>query len=566
MSVRFVQRSFDPAAARRLEAAGMPPALARALSARGVASGDELVLATRGLLPPGLLLNAVPAATLVADAIDAGQRLLIVADYDCDGATACAVGVRGLRALGAKVDYLVPNRFEYGYGLTPEIVDLAAQRKPDLLITVDNGIASVDGVARARELGIDVLITDHHLPGAQLPAARLIVNPNQVGCDFPSKHLAGVGVMFYLLTTVRAELRERGRFDQATQPRLDRLLDLVALGTVADVVVLDRNNRILVAAGLERIRRGQMQPGLAALLSIGGRSAATIQAADLGFVVGPRINAAGRLSDMTLGIECLVTDDAARAYEIAQRLDALNRERRALEDEMQIDALDDLASLGPAAVETCRTVTLFNEGWHQGVVGLIASRIKERVHRPTIAFARSDERWLRGSGRSIDGVHLRDTLDRVTKLAPDMIERFGGHAMAAGLTLRADRLDAFRIAFEEAARASTDPALFTRVIATDGELDRRDLVPSLVAAIGAHVWGQGFAAPLFDNEVQVLDQRLLKDQHLKLSVEVGGMRLPAIWFRRTETLPSRVRLAYRPTIDEFQGQARLTLRIEYASS
>jgi single-stranded-DNA-specific exonuclease len=411
-----------------------------------------------------------------------------------------------------------------------------------------------------------VLITDHHLPGAQLPAARLIVNPNQVGCDFPSKHLAGVGVMFYLLTTVRAELRERGRFDQATQPRLDRLLDLVALGTVADVVVLDRNNRILVAAGLERIRRGQMQPGLAALLSIGGRSAATIQAADLGFVVGPRINAAGRLSDMTLGIECLVTDDAARAYEIAQRLDALNRERRALEDEMQIDALDDLASLGPAAVETCRTVTLFNEGWHQGVVGLIASRIKERVHRPTIAFARSDERSLRGSGRSIDGVHLRDTLDRVTKLAPDMIERFGGHAMAAGLTLRADRLDAFRIAFEEAARASTDPALFTRVIATDGELDRRDLVPSLVAAIGAHVWGQGFAAPLFDNEVQVLDQRLLKDQHLKLSVEVGGMRLPAIWFRRTETLPSRVRLAYRPTIDEFQGQARLTLRIEYASS
>jgi single-stranded-DNA-specific exonuclease len=372
--------------------------------------------------------------------------------------------------------------------------------------------------------------------------------------------------MFYLLTTVRAELRARGRFDQATQPRLDRLLDLVALGTVADVVVLDRNNRILVAAGLERIRRGQMQPGLAALLAIGGRSAATIQAADLGFVVGPRINAAGRLSDMTLGIECLVTDDAARACEIAQRLDALNRERRALEDEMQIDALDDLANLGPAAVETCRTVTLFNESWHQGVVGLIASRIKERVHRPTIAFARSDERSLRGSGRSIDGVHLRDTLDRVTKAAPDMIERFGGHAMAAGLTLRADRLDAFRVAFEDAARASTDPALFTRVIATDGELDRRDLVPSLVAAIGAHVWGQGFAAPLFDNEVQVLDQRLLKDQHLKLSVDVAGMRLPAIWFRRTETLPARVRLAYRPTIDEFQGQARLTLRIEYASS
>ena len=565
MNARFVERSYDPAAARRLQSEGMPRALARVLAARGVASPQDLVLATGSLAPPGLLLHAPAAASMLADAIEADKRLLIVADYDCDGATACAVGLRGLRALGARVDFLVPNRFEYGYGLTPEIVDLAAERSPDLLITVDNGIASVEGVARATALGIDVLITDHHLPGERLPDAAFIVNPNQPGCGFPSKHLAGVGVMFYLLTALRAEFRARGRFDAATQPRLDGLLDLVALGTVADVVPLDRNNRILVAAGLERIRAGRLQPGLAALLQIGGRMPAQVQAADLGFVVGPRINAAGRLSDMTLGIECLATDDAARAAEIAGQLDALNRERRTLERDMQLDAVAEVDGLGVEALAARRTVTLFHEGWHQGVVGLVASRVKDRVHRPTIAFARADPGVLRGSGRSIEGVHLRDTLDRVTKIAPGLIDRFGGHAMAAGLTLAEDKLPAFRAAFEEAARAACDPALFTQTVATDGELAAGDLNAALVAAIRSHVWGQGFAPPLFENEFRVVEQRLVKEQHLKLTLELDRVRLPAIWFRHVDALPPRVRLAYRPDIDEYQGQRRLSLRVEYAS-
>jgi single-stranded-DNA-specific exonuclease len=387
---RLLQRPFDTAAAQRLVAAGLATPLARALAARGVASISELTLLTRDMLAPSRLTQVQAAACLLADAISAGKRLLIVADYDCDGATACAVGLRGLRMMGASVDYLVPNRFEYGYGLTPEIVDLAARRSggaPDLIITVDNGIASVEGVARANALGMQVLVTDHHLPGAQLPAAAVIVNPNQPGCGFPSKHLAGVGVMFYVLTALRAELRARGRFTEATQPRLDGLLDLVALGTVADVVRLDRNNRILVAAGLERMRSGRLQPGLAALFQVAGRDARTAQAGDLGFAVGPRINAAGRLTDMTVGIECLTTDDFDRALDLARQLDQLNRERRAIEADMQFDAMTELDA---ATVETQRTITLFNESWHQGVVGLVASRVKEKFHRPTIAFARAD--------------------------------------------------------------------------------------------------------------------------------------------------------------------------------
>jgi len=565
MTAQLVRRLFDADAARRLAAEGIAPPLARVLAARGITSVRDLELSARDLIPPLKLSHVSDAARLLADRIETGARLLIVADYDCDGATACAVGLRGLRMMGARVDYLVPNRFDYGYGLTPEIVELAAASKagrPDLLITVDNGIASVAGVARARELGIEVLITDHHLPGERLPDAAVIVNPNQRGCGFPSKNLAGVGVMFYVLLALRAELRARGRFSEATQPRLNALLDLVAVGTVADVVPLDRNNRILVAAGLERIRNGLAQPGIAALFQVAGRSARIARATDLGFSVGPRINAAGRLTDMTVGIECLLADDPIRALELARQLDELNRERRAIEADMQVDAL---AELGEVDLSGRRTITLYNEGWHQGVVGLVASRVKERHHRPTIAFARADEHSLRGSGRSIEGVHLRDVLDLVTKAAPAMIDRFGGHAMAAGLTLPVEHYEGFGEAFEAATRASTDAELFARRIATDGPLDATDIGLALTEAIDRQIWGQGFAPPLFDNEFAVVEQRLVKEVHLKLTLELDGRRFNGIWFRRTQPLPTRVRLAYRPAEDEYRGSRSVGLHIEHAS-
>jgi single-stranded-DNA-specific exonuclease len=558
-------RDFDPATARRLAAEGVPTALARALAGRGITSVAETRLLLDGLAPPNALSHVQDAAALLADAIDADSRLLIVADYDCDGATACAVGVRGLRAMGARVDYLVPNRFEYGYGLTPEIVDLAAHGSsgpPNLLITVDNGIASVEGVARANELGISVLITDHHLPGAVLPAAACIVNPNQAGCGFPSKHLAGVGVMFYVLLALRAELRTRRRFDGATQPRLDHLLDLVALGTVADVVKLDRNNRILITQGLRRIRHGQLRAGIAALFQIAGKDARVASARDLGFAIGPRINAAGRLTDMTIGIECLITDSFERAIELARQLDQLNRDRREIESDMQLDAL---AVLDDADVASRNTICLYNEDWHQGVIGLVASRIKEKYHRPTIAFARAGDGELRGSGRSIEGVHLRDTLDLVTKRAPLLVRRFGGHAMAAGLTMPASSYDAFVSAFEDATRESCDRTLFERTITTDGALAANEVVLSLIEAIDSHVWGQGFPAPLFDNEFVVIEQRLVKDRHLKLVLDLDGRLFDAVWFSRTEQVPRTVRLAYRPVVDDYMGERRLQLVIEHAA-
>jgi single-stranded-DNA-specific exonuclease len=559
---RLLVRDADPRAAQQLVTDGVLPALARVLAGRGVQRRDELQLLIDGLVPPASLSHVDDAATLLADAIEAEARLLIVADYDCDGATACAVGIRGLHALGAEVDYLVPNRFEYGYGLTPEIVDLAAQREPDLIITVDNGIASVEGVARANELGIAVLVTDHHLPGPVLPDAACIVNPNQPGCGFPSKNLAGVGVMFYVLLALRAELRARGRFTAATQPKLDTLLDLVALGTVADVVRLDRNNRILVAQGLQRIRNGRLHPGMAALFQVAGKDARTARAMDLGFAIGPRINAAGRLTDMTVGIECLTTESFERALELARQLDQLNRERRDIESDMQVDAL---AALDSDRVEAASTICLFNEDWHQGVVGLVASRVKEKFHRPTIAFARANETELRGSGRSIEGVHLRDTLDLVTKQAPDMVRRFGGHAMAAGLTLQSDRYEGFVQAFEDATRGSCDRALFARTVQTDGPLKADEIGLPLINALEEHVWGQGFPPPLFANVFTVLEQRLLKDKHLKLSLDLDGRRFNAIWFRRTELLPKEVRLAYRPVADDYNGMRRVQLIIEHAA-
>jgi len=564
MSAVFRARDFDAAAARRLAQEGVPAPLARALAARGILQAADLRLAPRQMHPPESMAQLALAGRLLADAIERQRRLLIVADYDCDGATACAVGIRGLRAMGARVDYLVPNRFEYGYGLTPELVDLAARQGPDMIITVDNGIASIEGVARARALGIDVLITDHHLPAERLPDAAAIVNPNQRGCEFPSKNLAGVGVMFYVLLQLRSELRSRGRFDESNQPRLDGLLDLVALGTVADLVPLDRNNRILVQGGLERIRRGAAQPGIAALLQVAGREARTVRASDLGFALGPRINAAGRLADMTQGIECLLSDNEDHARHLARTLDDLNHERRQIEAGMQADAEVDLvaAELDGAALAQQRTITMFREGWHQGVIGLIAGRIKERHHRPTIVFARADAQWLRGSGRSIEGVHLRDTLDLVTKAAPGLIARFGGHAMAAGLTIAHENLAEFTVAFEAAARGSTDAALYTRVLATDGSLAPGEITSALVQSTEEIVWGQGFPQPVFANEFDVLEQRIVKGSHLKLTVALNGQRWPAIWFRRAQAVPDRALLAYRPTIDSYRGERHLALMVE----
>ncbi|MCC7187020.1 MAG: single-stranded-DNA-specific exonuclease RecJ, partial [Acidobacteria bacterium] len=461
----FAVRHAEPARIAALQDAGAPPLLAQLYAARGIASAAQLNTELRGLIPYGELTNAGRMAALAADAIAAGEKLLIVADYDSDGATACAVGYRALRALGANVDYLVPNRFEYGYGLTPEIVALARQKNPDVLITVDNGIASTEGVDAARALGMRVWITDHHLPGDELPRAQCIVNPNQPGCTFPSKNLAGVGVMFYLILALRAELRRRGAFAQRPEPNLASLLDLVALGTVADVVRLDENNRRLVAQGLARIRAGKTWPGVAALLRVAGRDARRASTYDLGFVVGPRLNAAGRLADMSRGIECLISDDPAAAARMAQELDGLNRQRRAIESDMHDDALGKLDGID---AHDNYSLCLFDAEWHQGVIGILASRLKERLHRPVIAFARGAGGEIKGSGRSIAALHLRDALDLVSKRAPGLLLRFGGHAAAAGLTLRETDFPRFCTLFEDAVRSALTPADLDRVITTDG--------------------------------------------------------------------------------------------------
>jgi single-stranded-DNA-specific exonuclease len=475
--------------------------------------------------------------------------------------------VRGLRLFGARIDYLVPNRFEYGYGLTPEIVELAARAphgKPDLLITVDNGIASVEGVEAANALGIDVLVTDHHLPGDTLPAARAIVNPNQPGCAFPSKCIAGVGVMFYVLLALRAELRRRNAFgESAPEPRLDGLLDLVALGTVADVVKLDTNNRILVAQGLKRIRAGRMQPGIAALFRAAGRDARTASGFDMGFALGPRLNAAGRLSDMSLGIECLTTDDVGRAWELAQQLDAINRERREIEAGMQQQALEELQSIDAG---NRATLTLFNAGWHQGVIGIVAGRLKERYHRPSFTFAPADEAGLvsKGSGRSIPGFHLRDALDLVAKREPGLIVKFGGHAMAAGMTIATADIPRFTDAFEAVGREWLTEDALARVVETDGELEDPYFTPQFVELIDAAVWGQGFPAPVFSGEFEVASQALVKDKHLKLQLMRGRQRFNAIWFNHVDPLPARTTVAYRLVADSWNGVARVQMIVEHA--
>jgi len=545
-----------------LRQSGVHPVLARLYAARGVADLRELSSELAGMMAPAGLLHIDAAAVFLADAIDAQKKLVIVADYDCDGATACAVALRGLRMMGAKVDFIVPNRFEYGYGLTPEIVELTVREKsPDVIVTVDNGIASIDGVAEANRRGIEVVVTDHHLPADRLPAARVIVNPNQPECGFPSKNLAGVGVMFYVLLALRAELRRRGVFDAERQPKLDALLDLVALGTVADVVKLDANNRILVAQGIKRIRAGRMQPGVAALFRAAGREARRASPFDLGFAVGPRLNAAGRLADMSLGIECLTTDDEGRAWAIAQELDAINRDRRTIEADMQDTALAMLESVDP---QDKATISVFDHSWHQGVIGILASRIKDKYYRPTITFAPAGEGLIKGSGRSIAGFHLRDALDLVSKQAPGLLEKFGGHAMAAGLTIRAEAFDAFSEAFEKVGRASLAQSELERVIETDGPLEDAYFTPQFIELLDTQVWGQGFPPPVFCDDFRVLSQRVLKDKHLKLLLEKGGQRFDAIWFGHADALPEQARIAFRLDLNEYNGMTRVQLLIEHA--
>ncbi len=559
---RITVRPYPFRDAERLRQSGVHPVMARLYAARGLLDMAELASDLTALIKPSGLLHIEQAAGFLADAIAAGKKMVIVADYDCDGATACAVGLRGLRAMGAQIDFIVPNRFEYGYGLTPEIVALAAREKsPDIIITVDNGIASIDGVAEANRRGIEVVITDHHLPADQLPAARVIVNPNQPQCGFPSKNLAGVGVMFYVLLALRAELRRRGVFDAQSQPRLDALLDLVALGTVADVVRLDANNRILVAQGIKRMRAGRMHPGIAALFRAAGREARNATPFDLGFALGPRLNAAGRLADMALGIECLTTDDEGRAWAIAQQLDAINRERRDIEAGMQDTALLLLDSFDP---KDSATVSVFDASWHQGVIGIVASRLKDKFYRPTITFAPAGDGWIKGSGRSIPGFHLRDALDLVSKHAPTLIDKFGGHAMAAGLTLRADAFDAFAQAFETVGRDWLTPNQLERVLETDGPLEEAYFTAQFIETMDAQVWGQGFAPPVFCDEFKVVSQRVLKERHLKLLLEKNGRRYDAIWFGHADALPDRARVAYRLDRNEYNGVTRVQLLVEYA--
>jgi single-stranded-DNA-specific exonuclease len=596
-------RDVPPRSVWSLQQAGIHPLLAQLFAARGVHSMDELDDGLAKLLPPASLRGSREAAQLLADAIAAGKKICVVADYDCDGATACAVALRGLKLLGAKhVSYLVPDRVIDGYGLTPPIAERVKASGADLLVTVDNGIASIDGVARAKALGLQVLVTDHHLPALKdgrvvLPAADVIVNPNQPDCNFESKSIAGVGVMFYVLLALRAELRQRGVFDatpsdagppqgasapsggsvvhavtsvgaKVPQPKLDTLLPLVALGTVADVVKLDANNRRLVAQGLKRIRAGALPAGIASLFTAAGRQAPVATTFDFGFALGPRINAAGRLADMTLGIECLLTDDAARADELAKMLDGINRERRDIEAGMREQAQLAADAMIDEDEEPPPAIAIFDPEFHEGVVGIVASRIKDKLHRPTFVFAASQapgkEHELKGSGRSIPGFHLRDALDLVAKRCPGVLLRFGGHAMAAGCTLAEEHFEVFELALQQVAHEWLDAATLTRRLDTDGPLAPEYRRADLVDTLHKEVWGQGFAAPTFSEEVEVVSQRLVGEKHLALKLKHQGQPVDAIWFGHTEPLPARVTLAFRLDADEWQGIKRLRFLVEAA--
>ena len=562
--VNIVQRSFDEVAARTLAQDGVMPLLARVLAARGIVESTQLDVSLAKLIPPEQLTNAPQMAVLLADAIAQKQSLLVVGDYDCDGATATAVAIRGLRSMGAQVDYLVPNRFEYGYGLTPEIVELAAKSKPDIIITVDNGIASLEGVEKANSLGIKVLVTDHHLPGDEKPGAACIVNPNQHGCNFPSKNLAGVGTIFYVMLALRAELRSRGLFADKPEPNLTELLDIVALGTVADLVKLDDNNRILVEQGLRRIRAGKACAAIRALLKLAGRDASKANAQDLGFSVGPRLNAAGRLDDMALGIACLISDDEVEATVMAQRLHTMNLERRAIEADMQEAAN---ISLEEVDVGGQYSLSIFEPDWHQGVIGILASRVKAQYHRPVIAFAKGSDGTLKGSGRSIKGLHLRDALDLVSKRHPNLILKFGGHAMAAGLTIPEQGFASFKQAFEDVAASLLTPADLDAVIETDGSLASHEVDWDVAVALDKQVWGQGFPAPLFGDEFVVKLQKVVGERHLKLSLQKAddqtGRMIDAIYFQQATFLPTKVHVVYELQTNEFNGRQGVQLNVRH---
>lgn len=568
-SVIIKQRQLQPEISKTLEDSGLHPLLARLFAARGVQSAEQTDYRWNRLIHPKQLTQNQKAAKLLADAIEQKKSLLIVADYDCDGATACAVAICGLRAMGAEVDFMVPNRFKTGYGLSPEVIDLILERStvhPDLIITVDNGIASVEGVNYAKQHNIDVIVTDHHLPGDELPAALAIVNPNQPNCGFPSKNLAGVGVMYYLLIALRAELKQRGHFDDNNQPRLDTLADLVALGTVADVVKLDANNRILVTQGLERMRKGLMRPGIRALFQVSGTSFRSASASDLGFRIGPRINAAGRLADMSIGIRCLITDDENKAQQLAEELDQINQQRRHIEHEMNEQALETLALEEEQNPQPLASICVYQDEWHQGVVGIVASRLKEKFWRPVIAFAPADNGEIRGSGRSIPDVHLRDALDLVSKRHPGMILKFGGHAMAAGLSIHKDSFETFKEALHESIITMTGKNSFASVIETDGSLPNKHATTRMAYLLDEQVWGAGFPPPSFNDVFIVRSQRILKDKHLKLQLEKDQVLYDAIWFNHNEPLPDMAHVVYELKANEWNGQVNVQFMVRHAEA
>lgn len=562
MTVKIQIRPVNQSVCNTLINAGADPLIARLCAARDVQTPQELEDRLNGLLPYQSLAQCEAAAVRLADAVQKQEKILIVADYDADGATACAVGMKGLGAMGAVVDFLVPNRFEHGYGLTPELAEIAAAQGTDLLLTVDNGIASLAGVARAQELGLDVVVTDHHLPAEQVPDC-IIVNPNQRGCGFESKSLAGVGVIFYVLMALRAELRRRHYFSDGLQePNLAELLDLVALGTVADVVSLDHNNRILVSQGLKRMRQGKMRPGIRALFEVARRDWRKAQPFDMGFALGPRINAAGRLDDMSLGIACLLADNDAQAQELAAQLNNLNIERREIEQSMLQDALDSFPETLPS-LQT--TLVAYREDYHQGVVGIVASRLKDRFYRPTIVFAPADNGEVRGSGRSIPNLHLRDALDLVSKRHPDLILKFGGHAMAAGLSILEHNIPAFQTAFEQAVRDMVREDDLSQTFITDGSLPAVEITLEQAQNLARHVWGQGFAPPSFTDEFHVVRQQWMgaEGKHKKVWLQKDGFEFEAMFWRCSEEIPEYIRTVYRPVANEWRNHVELQLYIDY---
>ncbi len=561
---RIATRPINPQLQSALQAAGANPLIAQLYAARNVADSSELNDSLKQLIPYTQLTNCTAAASRLADAITAQQKILIIADYDADGATACSVAMKGLASMGAAVDFFVPNRFEHGYGLTPELADIAHAKGADLIVTVDNGISSAEGVARAKELGLDVIVTDHHIAGSVIPDC-IIVNPNQRGCAFPSKSIAGVGVIFYVLIALRAELRARNYFSgclNRAEPKLDELLDLVALGTVADVVALDHNNRILVSQGLKRIRAGKMSHGIRALFQTARCSAQKAQPFDFGYKIAPRINAAGRLDDMSIGIACLLSGSLNEAENMASELNELNQTRQEIEQEMLSDILADCPSALPREQTT---LCMYRDSFHQGVVGIVASRLKEKFYRPVFVFAPDDDGNYRGSGRSISGVHLRDVLDAISKRAPDIIIKFGGHAMAAGLTLRSGSLKTFGDLFEDIVRSQVNEDTLSQTYLTDGSLKASDITLANAQLINAQIWGQGFPPPSFADTFQVIRQQSMgaDKKHTKAWLAKEGQEFEAMFWRCEDTLPRNIRAVYRPTVNEWRGNTELQLYVDY---